>query len=70
MLATKVPCPRPSPGELWEQEQRFTWARIRPEKSLRPASIPESMIAIVGTFMLEFVKWGQSLDTSEAAGQS
>src|SRR4051812_16843551 len=47
MLATNVPWPRPSPGELFGSELRFTEASRRPSKSGR-FSTPESTIAIVG----------------------
>src|ERR671924_1177157 len=47
MPATKVPCPRPSPGELPGSVVRLTSATTRPPKSGRNASMPESTIAIV-----------------------
>src|SRR6266511_4242423 len=48
--ATRVPWPRPSPGEFGVRLVNVTWGRTRePEsKSARFASIPESTIAIVG----------------------
>src|SRR5438046_3289251 len=47
MPATKVPWPRPSPGELPGSVVRFTFAAMRPANSGRVASMPESTIAIV-----------------------
>lgn len=46
--ATNVPWPRPSPGELLASELRLTSATMRPAKSSRSASMPESTIAIAG----------------------
>ena len=46
--ATSVPCPKPSPGELFGRSLRLTSARTRLPKSARPASIPESTKAMVG----------------------
>ena len=49
MPATKVPWPRPSPGESFGSVENFTFATIRLPKSLPRASTPESTIAIAGT---------------------
>src|SRR5919197_1315247 len=54
MLATNVPWPRPSPGELGVSDVSVSWCTTRPPKSIRPAWIPESTIAIVGTATLVF----------------
>ena len=47
MLATNVPWPRPSPGELFGSVLRLTDATRRLPKSAR-LSTPESTIAIAG----------------------
>src|SRR5215510_1690866 len=49
MPATNVPCPRPSPGELFGSVDRFTcWITRPPKSATLDASTPESTIAIVG----------------------
>jgi hypothetical protein len=50
MPATKVPCPRPSPLELFGRVVRLTscFTRVPMSKSGRFLSMPESTIAIVG----------------------
>src|SRR5438105_15728417 len=66
MPATKVPWPRPSPGELPGRVVSVTCFTTRPPKSARDASIPESTIAIAGGFGSEpFVTLAQPRATPE-----
>ena len=57
--ATKVPCPRPSPGEFPDSELRLTLATMRPANSGRVVSMPESTIAIVAAGAAGFTPLAQ-----------
>jgi hypothetical protein len=72
MPATKVPWPRPSPGELGRSVVMFTFATTRAplSKSGRLASMPESTIAIVGAFGAAFQGVLHRGRTPEAVGQT
>src|ERR1044072_6552580 len=67
MPATKVPWPRPSPAELFASDVRLTLATMRPAKSAREASIPESTMAIVG--VAADIPFAQNFWTPETKGQ-
>src|SRR2546423_7625527 len=67
MPATNVPCPYPSPGEFGARVVRLTWPTTRLPKSDRPASMPESTIAIVAASGADLV---QSTGAPVAHGQS
>src|SRR5262245_53673043 len=70
--ATKVPCPRPSPGEFGVMLARLTCAATRapPSKSERLASMPESMTAMVGACGAGFDDEPHRYAFPEAYGQS
>src|SRR5207249_842705 len=68
MPATKVPCPRPSPGELPGSVVRLTFAAMRPANSGRVASIPESTTAIVAAGDAGVVPLAQYLNTPVTNG--
>src|SRR6266545_4224169 len=67
-LATRVPCPRPSPGELFDDWVRTTSSTIRPATSGVFGSMPESTIAIVGAGLPATAS--QSLGSPAAEGHS
>src|SRR5712692_2933675 len=66
--ATKVPCPRPSPGELPGRVVRLTSATMRPANSGRDASMPESTIAIVAAGAAGLDPFAQYLLTPVTSG--
>src|SRR5262249_43729056 len=70
MLATKVPCPRPSRGEFRASEVRVTCPITRPPKSGREVSMPESTIAIVGGGCVDLAAVGQNAATPATYGHS